>query len=295
MARTANIGTDIWSERTITALTVSEQHAYLLLDTQSDLTRCGVLPYRLGRWASLTHGLTEPALRKTLHALEKKNHIAIDETYGELFVRTYVRHDGLLTQPFMVATMCRDFQLVGSPKIRLAFLTEIRRLAHLTELPAGEREGVRLAITGQSPKEPVRTALAKSVPLAEDISAHIHEGTLPGFDEPIATAYGEPFSQPLQDGSPRGFLLSLSPSPFPHPPRGSTDPKPENGTKTKTLCRHCRQALHEPTKVELAHATDRDRDAAWWTNNGPECREAPGTGAQPHTPLIGAVEVTHVG
>lgn len=181
MARSyAQVGTNLWTEPTIRTLNKTQQRAYLLVLTQPELSRCGVLPYRLKRLAALAGDDNPSSLRKDLKALAKTRHLVIDEDAEEILVRTYVRHDGLLAQPQIVATMVDDYQLIESPTLRLAFLAELRRIWDL-ELPDNQRRGLALAL-GDHTHTDARFRAKIGLGLAPDMGAAFQAGSLPPFD-----------------------------------------------------------------------------------------------------------------
>jgi hypothetical protein len=163
--------------------------------------------------------LTEATLRKQLRSLHKTRHLVVDEKYGEIFVRTYIRWDGLLTQPYLVANMCRDYHLIGSPTIRTAVLKEVRRLWHLDDLDAKERAGLALAISGQHANEQVRSALTKAGPIGPAMKAALAAKNVEAFADPYREAIPEPFreafSDPYGEGTINLFSLDLPPSSLP--------------------------------------------------------------------------------
>jgi hypothetical protein len=204
----ARIGTDLWDEQSIQDLNPLEQRAYLLVTTQPDLSRCGVLPYTLNRWAKLAKGDTPAKLRTAFKGLEKSLHVALDEDYEELLVRTYVLHDGLLTQPQVVGAMVRDFRMVRSPKIRVAFLREIRRLVGLP-LDEKNRRGLWIAL-GACENDKQR----------ESVGA----GLAPALTEAIEQGLVEPLPGGLAQGLPEGLAKALA-RPYPDPdPSGPVHP-----------------------------------------------------------------------
>jgi hypothetical protein len=190
------IGTGIWAESSIKSLSPAEQRAYLLLLTQPELSRCGVLPYTLRRWARLGAGDTPTKFRAALRGLEEGRHIVIDEDAEELLVRTYVRHDGLLTQPQVVAAMVKDFRTIRSDRVRLAFLTEVRRLWTLP-LDEKERRGLRIAVgvvENDKQRESVGAGLGPAFRAALDAGflEPFPEGCLAGLPAPFAKALARP-------------------------------------------------------------------------------------------------------
>lgn len=201
----ALVGTGIWSEPSILALTPLEQHAYLLVHTQPQLSRCGVAPYTLRRWAGLSRTYNATKLRAALRGLEHGRHLVIDEDTEEVLVRTYVRHDGLLKQPQVVGAMVRDYRTIRSSSIRTAFLAELRRIWHLT-LDEKERGGLSLAFGV------TETDKQKEV---------IGDGLGPPLAEAIQQGLVEPFTAPLPQGLPEALGKALArrsyPCPYPGP------------------------------------------------------------------------------
>lgn len=186
------VQTSIWSEMSVQCLTVEEQRAYLLVYLQPNLNRCGVVPFTLRRWAGMSQGDTPKRLRAALAGLESRRMVAIDENTEELFVRTYVRWDGLLTQPQVVGAMVRDFRTIGSPTLAVAFLDELRRIWHLP-IKDGERRGLRIAL-GLCENDKQRESVGEG--LAGPLALAIEQGLVQPFDLaslgdlPVALGHG---------------------------------------------------------------------------------------------------------
>lgn len=215
------LNTDIWGEHSIRKLTRLQQQAYLLVLSQADLSRCGVLAYRPRRWAKTSADGTEKHLRRDYDALTKTRHVVIDDDTEELFARTYVRHDHILAQPNMVAALVSDYQLIASDTICLAFLTELRRLWDLPDLPAGERAGWLLAMgqypataapgeKGEWPHTMTPAAVAR-------IGKAIKTGLRPQMLSAIEAGKVQGFTEASTEGIPAGFT-EASTEPFAEPP-----------------------------------------------------------------------------
>lgn len=202
----ARIGTDMPDERSIRALDVEPQWLYDRLLLRDDMSRCGVVPLRPPLWSELAANATEPRIRRWIKALVEGRQVVVDERYQELFVRTYVRHDGLLGQPNVVANMCSDFYLVASEEIRLAFLREFRRIWHLDDLPRSWRGGWLLAVgVYPEPKTGKDDAWPDCLPAASiDRLRKALKGTgiLKPFVEAITEGLLEPFTEPYVEGLP---------------------------------------------------------------------------------------------
>lgn len=263
------LNTDIWGESSIRKLTRLQQQAYLLVLSQADLSRCGVLAYRPRRWAKTSADGTEKTLRRDYDSLTTTRHVVIDDDTEELFARTYVRHDHILAQPNMVAALVSDYHLIASDTICVAFLTEMRRLWSLDDLPVGERAGWLLAMgqypataapgeKGEWPQTMTPAAIAR-------IGKAIKTGLRTQMLSAIQAQTVEGFTEASPEGIPAGFTEAStkpSPEPYPEPPRaraqGPLSPTPTT-TPTPTSGGAALAPLTEPhttTQQLIAHWID---------------------------------------
>jgi hypothetical protein len=206
--RRAVIGTAIWTEDSIRALPYAQQHAYFLALTQPNLNRCGVVALNLRKWSGLAPDLTVRHLRKQFEALHDSRHVYMDDDVEELFVRTYIGHDGLLAQPLVVSALIRDWTEVMSALVRLAILVELRRLWD-TERPHAERAGLMLLL-GADPRD---VGIAADRPAQQD---RIRGALGSALSVPMRNAIAEGHVNPFPEGPPEGFAKGL--------PKGLTDP-----------------------------------------------------------------------
>ena len=206
----ARIGTDMPDEPTIQSLDVGPQWLYDRLLLRPEMSRCGIVPLRHALWAELAADATVPKIRKWLRALVDGNAVHIDEGYQEAFVRTYVRHDGLLGQPNVVANMCSDFHLIASDTLRRSFLKEFRRIWDL-ELPATWRGGWLLAV-GVYPEPKTGDGTWPDVLPAASIDrlrkALKGTGILTDLVTAIREGFAEPFLEPSTVGLPEPLALA---------------------------------------------------------------------------------------
>jgi len=220
----ARIGTDMPDETSIRALTVGAQWLYDRLLLSPELSRCGVLPLRIALWSDRAPDANETKVSKWLKELTKSRHVVIDDRYQEALVRTYVRHDGLLGQPNVVAAMVGDFHVIASPTVRTAFLSEFRRLWDL-DLSDGERGGWCLAV-GHYPQARQGKDDHRSWPtvLPADSLARLRKSIGPGLHPAITEALGKPHLPTFDEASPQGipepFTRTLPGNPLPDPLRG---------------------------------------------------------------------------
>jgi hypothetical protein len=208
----ARIGTDMPDEDSIKALTVEAGWLYDRLYLRPEMSRCGIIPFRPAAWALLGRNATEPKVRRWLRELAAGGHLVIDEPMAEVLIRTFVRWDGLLGQPNVVANMVYDFHLIASKKIRLAFLQEFRRIWDL-DIPDGWRGGWCLAV-GHYP----RAKHSKDDPaqwpnaLPADALTRLRKAVGTGFRDEFAAALGSSDVKPFDEHSTHGI-----PEPFTEP------------------------------------------------------------------------------
>jgi len=81
------------------ALSADAQWLYDLLVTQRDITPAGVLPLVERRWASLAADVDATRIGRALTELEVGRYVVIDARTAEVWVRSYIRYDGLVHSP----------------------------------------------------------------------------------------------------------------------------------------------------------------------------------------------------
>lgn len=110
------------------AMTCVQHDCYMALTSSPDLSWAGVVPLVPARFARISADLTERRVVRTWAELEALNKIIIDESTGEILVRTFLRHDNVLAKPNIAKAFCRAFDLVKSDIIRRAITAEVARL-----------------------------------------------------------------------------------------------------------------------------------------------------------------------
>jgi len=84
----------IWHDHDFVALPASTQRLYLLLISQPDLSHCGVVAYTPGRWSTLAVDTSPADIRSDVERLVVARFVMLDERTEELWVRSYMSHDG---------------------------------------------------------------------------------------------------------------------------------------------------------------------------------------------------------
>jgi hypothetical protein len=124
----ARIQTAIWIDDDFLDLSKDAQHLYLVITTQMTLNFCGVTTWHAGRISQLAAGWTIPEVECSAAELSQRLYLVIDETTGEVLVRSFIRNDGLLSSPNITKAMYRTFSDIGSRTLRSVVIHELNRL-----------------------------------------------------------------------------------------------------------------------------------------------------------------------
>lgn len=87
--------TAIWSDDDFCALTCEAQRVYWMLYSQPTISLCGVLALTVKRWASKAKDSTETGIVEALAELEEASFIVVDMDTEEVWIRSFVHHDGV--------------------------------------------------------------------------------------------------------------------------------------------------------------------------------------------------------
>ena len=117
----------IWSDRDFTALTIEDQRNYMMLVSQPTISLCGVVPITWGRWESSAPDCTSDALRASFDRLESSRFIIVDYGTDELFVRSFLRHDGVWRNVKTRAGARAQVKHIVSAMVKTAVLVEMDR------------------------------------------------------------------------------------------------------------------------------------------------------------------------
>ena len=117
----------IWDDQDYLALGLEAKLAYQFIVEQRDMTLCGLIPYRPTRWSRLL-GLSTTKLESVMRTLESSRFVAIDREEGELWVRTFMRHDHVQGEKLLTAAR-GAISTMSSRPLRAAFAAEYPALA----------------------------------------------------------------------------------------------------------------------------------------------------------------------
>lgn len=118
----------IWDDADFLALNQAQQRFYFFLLTQKNLSKAGVLPVTLRRWAKSAPDLDTKQVLRLLSELDCARFVVWDDDTEEVLIRTFIRGDGVYKLPNVMQTMVKDAAEIVSPKLRRALLAELDRI-----------------------------------------------------------------------------------------------------------------------------------------------------------------------
>lgn len=128
MARSeGRVFTTIWMDADFRALTPGAQRLYLFLLSQPELSFCGCLPLRLGKWERCAAGLKLAELQDQLAELAASRFVVADEVTQEVLVRSFVRRDWVLRSPKLWNPFTAACSNVESEVLRDVLSLELQR------------------------------------------------------------------------------------------------------------------------------------------------------------------------
>lgn len=124
----ARVVRSIWADDDFRALSHDAQWLYFHLLTSPAINYCGVTDWRPSRIAALTGNLTTDDVEAAAVELSGNLYVVIDRDSEECLVRSFVRHDGLMTSPNMAAAMAKAHAVTVSKALRGVVVHELKRL-----------------------------------------------------------------------------------------------------------------------------------------------------------------------
>lgn len=188
MARShARIHTAVWGDPQFTALSADAQWLYVAVLSQPNLTFAGVVAFTPRRWAGFARTMTPARIAKALAELVAADFVFHDQDTEEVAVRSFMKNDGVYTNPNVLKAAAREWRTILSATIRESVLAGV---------PA-EHRPLFEAPTGPPPEgapEGLQDQVGEGVPKPEPECSRVHDA-----------------------GPPPPSLLAPSPSPAPAP------------------------------------------------------------------------------
>lgn len=189
----------IWRDDDFRDLTVEGQRLYVLLLSQPNVNNAGVLPMMVSKWAKGSKHTTPDDIYRALIELSSNRFILFDDETEEVFIRSYMRNDGVLKQPNILKNALRCVKAIESFILRMAASLELRRL--------GRRDTEEVA-DFLDPENQADAVVRKAFETHPELLLNPLE-TLSDFGNPSETL-SEPLSKPAGWGRGKGRGESLA-------------------------------------------------------------------------------------
>lgn len=118
----------IWRDPDFRALSVAAQRMYLMLLSQPTVNNAGMLPLQMTKFAKGCDSTSDDDVWNALGELARSDFAYFDDDSEEVFVRSYIRNDGILKQPNIVKNALRCAGAIESDYLRAAMAIELRRI-----------------------------------------------------------------------------------------------------------------------------------------------------------------------
>lgn len=180
----ANLRTDMISDDDYRKLTRDEQWLYSTLLIHPTLSYAGIADWRPGRLAAIAAETTAEDVRRIGQGLQEKYFIYVDEETEEVFIRTFVKHDGLLKQYRLPISMANDYAGISSQEIREFFIYELKKIyAADPDMKCWENDRVR-SLLERDAKDMKTLSYGDALPIDLDTTHAEGYGKGYGIDSP---------------------------------------------------------------------------------------------------------------
>jgi hypothetical protein len=123
-----SIPTTIWRDDDFRTLPVATQHVIMMVDSQENISACGVIPLSLTRWAGRAADLTRESIIVALADAQDHGWIAFDEDTEEVVLRPYMLWDQGYTNVKRRPVIERAAAQVESPTLQKVLAVELEKL-----------------------------------------------------------------------------------------------------------------------------------------------------------------------
>ncbi len=127
------IKVEIWDDPEFTKLSKQAQWTYFMLISQPEINNLGMLAYIPSRWKGFADGCSIRELDSDVAELEAKGYVLMDREKCEICVRSFIKHDKVWAQPYLVKNARAIFKYVKSERIRMSLRSRYPWLDDETE------------------------------------------------------------------------------------------------------------------------------------------------------------------
>jgi hypothetical protein len=124
----AKVFCSIWADNDFRAISPAGQWLYFQSLTSPSLTNVGVADWRPKRIAALAGGASVEFVETAGAELCAARFAVIDDDTEEILLRSFIKHDGLMSMPNMALNMVKAHAAVASGTLRAVVVHELQRL-----------------------------------------------------------------------------------------------------------------------------------------------------------------------
>lgn len=128
MSKYVRVMRSIWSDREWLDRPAISKMVYLQLISQPNISKTGVLPTVLRRWASMYPDLEVDDIANAVADLTEHGFVVLDDDTQELLVRTYMRYDEMFTQPNGRKAIASAYDEIMSANLKRIVREELQAL-----------------------------------------------------------------------------------------------------------------------------------------------------------------------
>lgn len=249
----ASINLAIWNDDDFRDLTPAAQHLYFVLLTEPSLSYCGVADWRPRKVAQRASGWPLGDLLDAALELASVRLVLFSDDTEEYLVRSFVRHDGVMSHPKLCVSAARAVAAIGSNALRQVVIGELRRLkSDRPDLPAWGRDEVAEVVKRKHLD-------GKAIdPFSEPFSPGLREAVREAFSQNASQEVRSPYERPYNSNSnlattqqqPSGVKQSV-------PHQGdATDGDPQPCGEVHPETRPCRACADQRKQREAKERSD---------------------------------------
>lgn len=229
MAKFAQIRSDMWLDDQWRSLTKDAQHLYMALLTDPQRSYCGVVAWKPRTIIQRAAEWSELEIMRAAVELSDTFFLVFDQGTEEVLVRSFIRHDGLLTQPRMAVSVANAFGVIGSNKIRAVVVHELTRLRKENpDLPAWDKPQMKTVLRQKNVN-------AKEIDTDLENTLGVGLGVGLGIDLPqmLGSVSGLPTTTPAPTTAPSPSSKEDALPARPSYPHGVTNDIPDDGKNSR--------------------------------------------------------------
>ena len=109
------------------ALSLPAKFVYVMLLSMPKVSPAGCIEYRPAKWSRMDRTFTESTISDAVDELSERGFVMRDDDTEEVFIRSFIKHDGGTRNSNMAKSVLSSIGLIESPRLRAAAHREFER------------------------------------------------------------------------------------------------------------------------------------------------------------------------